>query len=187
MEPSQDYAVTIKVRNGRILSRMRAKGIKSLPELAEKAGIGYSRLAAIVALKALPTGKRGAWVAGIENVAGVLGCDVEDLFTEAQRENVVERNSAEIYMDEPDVMALASGDWERTQRIKMEANRLLGAIRRPRDREVIERRMAGETLEEIGEDLGVLRERVRQIEARAQRDMRWAARELSEGREVLRD
>jgi DNA-binding CsgD family transcriptional regulator len=172
MGPSQDYAVTIKVSNGRILSRMRAKGIKSLPELAEKAGIHYKTLWAVVSLKKSPIGARGAWIAGIENVAGVLGCDVEDLFTEAQRENVVERNSAEIYMDEPDVMALTSGDPERAYWIKAESQRLLNAIKSPRSRDVVERRMSGETLREIADSMDRSVELVRHLEARGYRNMR---------------
>lgn len=172
---AQDYSVKVTVRNGRILSRMRARGIESLSELARQAGISYSKLWAIVALRERPIGARGAWVAGIENVAGVLGCDVEDLFTDAQRENVVERNSAEVYMDEPDVMALTSGDPERAYWIKSEAQRLLGAIKSPRQRDIVERRLSGETLQEIADSMGRSKERVRSLEAKAYWAMRVAA------------
>ena len=86
-----DYAVKITIKNGRILSRMRACGIESLAELARRAGIQYSTLVAIVALKTRPIGRRGKWLAGVENVAGVLKCDVEDLFSDAQREMALER------------------------------------------------------------------------------------------------
>lgn len=175
MNGAQDYAVKVTIRNGRILSRMRARGIESLAELAKQAGIPYSKLRAIVALKERPIGARGAWVAGIENVAGVLGCDAEDLFTDAQRENVVERNTAEVYMGEPDVMALTSGDPERAYWIKSEAQRLLGAVKSPRYREVIDRRMGGETLQEVADAMGVTRERVRQMENKAFRQMRGEA------------
>jgi RNA polymerase sigma factor (sigma-70 family) len=44
----------------------------------------------------------------------------------------------------------------------------------PRQREVIERRAHGETLTEIGEDFGVCRERVRQLESKAHGRMRKA-------------
>lgn len=172
---TSDYAVKVTVRNGRILSRMRQRGIKSLSELAQKAGIPYSKLCAIVALKQRPVGARGRWLAGVENVAGVLMCDVDDLFTDAQRENVVERNSSEIYVDEPDVMALTSGDPERAYWIRTAAEKLLESIPSERSRGVVLRRMDGDTLEQIGEDLGVCRDRVRQIEAKAFRQMRAVA------------
>lgn len=170
-----DYAVKVTIRNGRILSRMRAKGIKSLSELAEKAGIPYSKLCGIVGLKERPIGVRGAWKAGIENVAGVLGCDVDDLFTDAQRENLLERNSGEIYMDEPEVMALTLSDLERAYMIKTEAQRLLGAIKSDRTRDIIVRHIEGDTLKEIADDLGLSHERVRQIEGKALRQMRGMA------------
>jgi RNA polymerase sigma factor (sigma-70 family) len=44
----------------------------------------------------------------------------------------------------------------------------------PRQREVVERRAQGETLTAIGADMGVCRERVRQLEVKAHRRMRKA-------------
>ena len=170
-----DYAVTVTIRNGRILSRMRAKGIKSLIELARQAGMSPRILYEIVQLKKRPFGARGAWVGGIENVAGVLGCDVDDLFTDAQRENTLERNSGEIYLDEPEVMELTSGDPERAYWIKAEAQRLLGAIKSDRARDIVVRHIEGDTFKEIADDYGLSMERVRQIDAKAKREMRGMA------------
>jgi transcriptional regulator with XRE-family HTH domain len=162
-----DYAVKITIKNGRILSRMRARGIKTLRELARKAGIPYGTLCSIVALKKRPVGVRGEWVTGVENVAGVLMCDVDDLFTDAQREMEIERNSGEVYMDEPEVVALTSGDPERAYWIKSEAQRLLAAIPSERSRSVVMRCLDGETFAEIAEDLGVSSSRVQQIRDKA--------------------
>jgi hypothetical protein len=175
MNTSNDYAVTVKIRNGRILSRMGAKGIKTLPELAQKAGMSYKSLWEIVSLKKRPVGVRGNWVAGLENVAGVLGCDVDDLFTDAQRESALEKNSGEIYLDEPEVMALTAGDPEREYMIKTEARRLLDTLTKPRTRDIVTRRLVGETLDEIGTDYGISKDRVRQIEEKAYRTMRTVA------------
>lgn len=175
MHSSNDYAVTVKIRNGRILSRMRAKGINTLPELAQKAGMPYKTLWAIVGMKMRPKGARGNWVAGLENVAGVLGCDVDDLFTDAQRESTLEKNSGEIYLDEPEIMALTAGDPEREYMIKAEAQRLLDTLTKPRTKDIVERRLVGETLDEIGADYGISKDRVRQIEEKAYRSMRTVA------------
>ena len=171
-----DYAVKITIKNGRILSRMRACGIESLAELARRAGISYPILVQIVALKRRPVGRRGEWLAGLENVAGVLQCDVDDLFSDAQREMALERNSGEVYMGEPEVMALTTGNPERAYWIKTEAQRLLSALPDERTKTVVLRRMDGETFDEIAHDMGVCRERVRQIEQRAIRVMRQKAR-----------
>ena len=169
-----DYAVKITVRNGRILRRMRERGINTLRELADKSGMGYSRLCAVVALTQRPTGKSG-WAAGIEDVAGVLMCDVDDLFTDAQRDNVLETNSREIYMSEPEVMALASGDMERATGIKLEVERLLLALPDDRVRDIVQRRAVGDTLEDLAVEHGVTKERIRQIELKAHRNMLGAA------------
>lgn len=170
-----DYAVKITIKNGRILSRMRARGIESLAELARRAGIKYQTLIEIVALKKRPIGKRGKWLEGLENVAGVLKCDVEDLFSDAQREMALERNSGEIYLNEPEVMALTAGNPERAYWIKTEAQRLLASIRDDRAKSVVMRHMDGETYDEIARDMGVCTERIRQIERKAMRQMREKA------------
>jgi transcriptional regulator with XRE-family HTH domain len=171
-----DYAVKITIKNGRILSRMRARGIDSLAELARQSGIQYQVLANIVALRKRPVGVKGKWIAGLENVAGVLQCDVDDLFSDAQREMALERNSGEVYMDEPEVMALTTGNPERAYWIKTEAQRLLDALPNERTKSVVIRHMNGETLDEIAIDMGVTRERVRQIEQKAFRIMRGKVR-----------
>jgi len=170
-----DYAVKITIKNGRILSRMRARGINSLAELARQAGISYQSLTEIVSLKKRPVGQRGKWLASVENVAGVLQCDVDDLFSDAQREMALKRNSGEVYMDEPEVMALTSGNPERAYWIKTEAQRLLDAIPNERAKSVVMRHMGGETYEEIASDLNLSRERVRQLEQEAIRKMRVKA------------
>lgn len=171
-----DYAVKITIKNGRILSRMRACGIESLAELARRAGIRYPTLVAIVALKTRPIGRRGKWLAGVENVAGVLKCDVEDLFSDAQREMALERNSGEVYLDEPEVMALTTGNPERAYFIKAEAERLLAALPNERDRSVVMRSMSGETYADIARDMGICKSRVHQIEQRSIRVMRQKSR-----------
>jgi transcriptional regulator with XRE-family HTH domain len=167
-----DYAVKITIKNGRILSRMRARGIESLAELARQAGISYQRLTEIVSLKRRPVGRWGKWAAGLEDVAGVLQCDVEDLFSDAQREMALQRNSGEVYMDEPEVMALTTGNTERAYFIKTEAQRLLDALPNERAKSVVMRHMNGETYDEIARDMSVTPERIRQIEQKAFRIMR---------------
>jgi transcriptional regulator with XRE-family HTH domain len=170
-----DYAVKITIKNGRILSRMRARGIESLAELARQSGIGYQMLTQIVSLKRRPVGVRGEWAAGLENVAGVLQCDVDDLFSDAQREMALERNSGEVYMDEPEVMALTTGDPERAYWIKNEAQRLLDAMPDGRHKSVVMRHMDGETIDEIACDMGISRSRVAQIEQQAMLRMKLRA------------
>jgi transcriptional regulator with XRE-family HTH domain len=170
-----DYAVKVSVRNGRILSRMKALGIESQAELARRAGIPATTLNAIICLRTPPLGRRGQWIDGVEDVAGALGCDPEDLFTERQLTLAVKTNSSEVYMDEPTVAALASGDMETSAWASIEAQRLLEAVPTKRARDVVMRRAEGETYDEIAADYRVGRERIRQIEMKALRQMKARA------------
>ena len=70
-----------------------------------------------------------------------------------------------------DVLA-ADGDTPEREAAAMEAVRLLSGLE-DRQRDVIARRCADETLAEIGERFGVSRERVRQIEQKALKRLRW--------------
>jgi DNA-directed RNA polymerase sigma subunit (sigma70/sigma32) len=79
-----------------------------------------------------------------------------------------------------DVAALALARLTAARRRQLLATRLLSQLS-ARDREVLERRLAGETLQAIGTRLGLSREGVRQIGERALSRLRRAAASLSEG------
>jgi DNA-directed RNA polymerase specialized sigma subunit len=166
-----DYTVKITIKNGRILRLMRKAGIATVAELSRKCGVTQSQIGDIINLKKAPVNSRGQWAGGVENIAGVLCCDPEDMFTESQLTLAIKSNSRTIEMDEPQVMALASGDAESQSWARIETQRLLGGLNE-RSRQIIEARAEGETAGEIAEQLNLSVARIHQIEATALRKMR---------------
>ncbi len=171
---SADYAVTVKVRNGRILSRMRALGIRNQSDLAQRIGVHPSRVGQILNMKAAPLRQNGEYAEVVHKIAAALRCSPDDLFTDRQKVGVLQHNETTVFMDEAQVEALTCGGGEEAAWAKIEAQRLLGILN-PRSRAVVEARMGGASLEEIGAEYGVTPARIRQIEAKAIRVMRGRA------------
>ena len=169
-----DYAVKVTVRNGRILRMMRERGIESVAQLARIAGCPYQTAVQIISLRKAPEKKNGQWTETVLRIAGAFGCDPEELFSDAQRTLEIPTNSREVYIDEPQMAALSSGDMEQSSWARIEAQRLLAGIP-ARERGVVEAIIEGATLEEVGKELGVHRERVRQLYAKGLRRMKGAA------------
>ena len=169
---ARDYEITVKVRNGRILSRARECGYASIAELSRASGITYSQLVSLVAMREKPTGYRGEWRPFVETLAAFLRCEADDLFTDTQKNCSVKTNTGTVFLDEPEFARLATGDGvEQRLLAKSTTDRLL-SILNPRELDIITRRAAGETLDEVGKPYKIARERVRQIEAKSLRKMR---------------
>lgn len=181
-----DYAVKITVRNGRILRRMRERGIHSLRELAEKASVSYSSLAQLVGLKRPPLGPNGEWKYGVENVAGALFCDPEDLFSEAQMTMALKRNSAEVSLDDTAIARLSSGDTAAATFAKIQVDRLLEAVPTDRAKDIVLRLAGGETLETVAREYKISTTRLTQISRKAHRQMRARAAKFERDANITR-
>lgn len=168
-----DYAVKVTVRNGRILSHMKKEGFDTLISLATAAGVSYQYLVDTVGLKKKPLGKDGDWTDAALKISITLKVAPEDLWSDAQQDMQLEKNATEVFMDEAQVAGILSGhDMSRAITMK---NDVLGAIGhlRPREQQVIKGRfLEDKSLEELGVEMQVGRERIRQIEAKALRRMK---------------
>jgi len=167
-----DYSIKVTIRNGRILSRMRELGIPSIPELAKVAGVNYNDAVRLIAMKIKPyKEKKGDYTDLVYNVAAALKCDPDDLFTDAQRTMSLKHNSSEMFVEEETVAMLAAPSAERSVWLKRELEHLMHNLS-PRERAVMSGRLANRELSDIGEELGIGRERVRQYEVKATRKMK---------------
>ena len=170
-----DYAVKITVRNGRILRQMRKCGIESQAELARRAGVCPNVLNTLVCMRDKAYNAKGEWRRIAFDIASALQCEPEDLFNDQQRERALERNSAEVFMDAGQVQAIMADNAEETSWAKIETQRLLSALPSERMRKVVTCKMEGATYDQVAEEVGLSKERVRQIEQQAHRMMRMAA------------
>jgi len=180
-----DYSVEIKIKNARVLRLMRLAGLNTAADLSRLSGVTQSTIGTLINLKISPmSNQTGTWKPMVLKLADALNCMPEDMFSDHQRTSFLANNKRSIEMSEtevdllmdsreqvllPDDVVLAA---ERKGRIVA----LLDEMLTPRQADVLKKRFGldgdGEkTLDEIGATLGVLRERVRQIEAEAMRSL----------------
>jgi hypothetical protein len=110
-----DYAISIKVRNGRIRRKMAECGFSSVNELCRKSGLRPEQIGALLNLKLPPLTKTGSWRRSAAALADVLGCTCEELFSETQRTLALRDNRGECFITEAALLKL-SGRVERPLR-----------------------------------------------------------------------
>lgn len=187
---SKDYAVTVKISNGRIRRAMQNAGLKTVAELCRQAGVPQTEVGRLINLKQAPLNKDGQWRPVVLKLADVLGVVPDDLFSSAQRVMAVTENSVTKYVSEDEVHRLAAADMNAArleflqdnaalEEIDQEQKELLcksimeSSLLSPREVKIIRRRVMGDdTLEDVAKEMDVTSERIRQIEIRAMRKMR---------------
>ena len=103
-----DYAISIKVRNGRIRRRMAECGFSSVNELCRKSGLRANQIGALLNLKVPPLTQTGSWRRSAAALADVLGCTCEELFSETQRTLALRDNRGECFISEAELLKLSS-------------------------------------------------------------------------------
>jgi hypothetical protein len=95
-----DYAIAIRVRNGRIKRKIAECGFSSVSDLCRKSGLHAERIGALLNLKLSPLTQDGRWRRSAVALAEVLGCTCEDLFSETQRILALRHNHGECFITE---------------------------------------------------------------------------------------
>lgn len=176
-----EYLVKVTVRNNLILRRMKELGIKTQEDLAQLCGISQPAVSALIGMRIRATNKvTGDWTDHAHRLSAALRVEPEELWTEKQRDMMLDRSSREVSMSEDAVMQLASGlGPEQTVQHALMSERIDAALATldPRERGAVKARFFdGATFEEIGQEYGISRERVRQLVVRALRKLRHPAR-----------
>jgi len=172
-----EYSVKVSVRNNLIIQRMKQIGILSQTELGNISGLGQRIVNHFVNMKRRPVDYwSGEWTDEAFTLSAALQTEPEYLWTEKQRGMALERNWREISMSEDAVMQLATGQGtEQIVQGVLDAEAVGRAIQTLDEREqkvITGRFFEDKTLDDLGDDLGISRERIRQIEARALRKLK---------------
>ena len=181
-----DYAVEIKIKNGRVLRLMRRAGIASITEMSRKSGVSLKVIYDLISLKRAPLSRiTGDWKPSIKMLSDALNCLPDDMFSDAQRAGYMQSNKRTVEMSQEEVDLLLDKNHEqmslddavyaaeRTDKI----GKLIGEMLTPREVSVIKNRFGfggndEKTLEEVAKMQGVSKERLRQIEAKALRKLK---------------
>jgi hypothetical protein len=107
-----DYAISVKVRNGRLWRKIAECGFSSVSELCRKSGLHPQRTGALLNLKLAPLTEAGCWRRSAADLAEALGCTCEELFSETQRTLALRDNRRECFITETGFLNL-SGRVER--------------------------------------------------------------------------
>src|SRR6202043_1653611 len=98
-----DYAISVKVRNGRIRRKIAECGFSSVNELCRKSGLRPENIGALLNLKLPPLTRAGRWRRSAAALAEVLGCTCEELFSETQRTLALRDNRGECFITESEL------------------------------------------------------------------------------------
>jgi hypothetical protein len=102
-----DYAISVKVRNGRIRRKIAECGFSSVNELCRKSGLRPENIGALLNLKLPPLTRAGRWRRPAAALAEVLGCTCEELFSETQRTLALRDNRGECFITESELLKLS--------------------------------------------------------------------------------
>jgi hypothetical protein len=103
-----DYTISIKVHNGRIRRKIAECGFSSVSDLCRKSGLRPSEIGELLNLKLPPLREDGTWRRSAADLADVLGCTCEELFSETQRTMSLRDNRGESFITESRLLKLSS-------------------------------------------------------------------------------
>ena len=175
--PPPDYSVEVKVRNNRILRRVKAAGHSSLKSFCDAHNFCYSTISELTGMKRSAQSKlSGEWKRITVDLAAALNVEPHDLFNERQAAADFERTKVTYEMNEPPRLESVSAP---SPHLALEHRDLVAKAREDlsgRQLAVIEARFGlngtpEQTLDELASQQGVGRERIRQIEKTALRRM----------------
>ena len=162
-----DFSIKLTVRSSRIITLITSKfGTQS--EMSRQTGINKGEINRWVCIKDTPESLDG-WKKSAMNFATALGVNPSEIWPDHMKSVVLKKATAELTLDAHQVASLTAdqGTTDLKQLVLSSmtdlSDRECGAIRQSAE---------GDTLDEIGNHMGVSRERARQIVIRAQKKMK---------------
>jgi transcriptional regulator with XRE-family HTH domain len=171
--PLKDFHVTVRLKNNHLLARRKAAGM-TIKQMADCIGVGsyaeYERMAK------LPYGVSGHVLGTAKLIADYWGVGIDELWPDSVV--AVAHPKVERELDAMDLVPLSApearlqlsegtpeDDMVRRDRVNLVDSAISELS--PRQQKIINMRVDGCSLDEVGAEVGVTRERVRQVEAKA--------------------
>lgn len=171
-----DYVIHAKLKNANLLRRILATS-KNVAEFCRDHNLSQSEIGDLINLKIPALLQTRGWRTTALKLADIFGCLPDELFVEEQQTLHLLTNQVMIERSRREILE-SRGSLERLER-SIDTKRLLGvltgALNEREERVVKMLHMEGKTLREIGAELKVTQERVRQVEAKAMQKMRKRA------------
>lgn len=177
----KDYRVTVKVRNNRILRKIESLFPNlSIPKFCEQTNVSYSSLHKLINLLDSPILRTGELSACAQSLCDALRCIPDDLWSQEQL-YPLEKNFSDIEMNYEQILAITGSNELLEEDCFAEIENkesenlfktALTCLTAREERVVRMRFYESLTLDQIGNELGICRERIREIEAKALRKMR---------------
>lgn len=185
-----DYRVTVKVQNNNILRMVESLGYQSLLSFSNSTGYGYSTLCKLINMKDAPLGRDGKMREAVYQLADVLGCLPEQLFSATQMETALESNKRTFEVEEAEMRFMLDSSSSNRKSLEdsvMETERDVAITNAldtltTREKEIIELRFGvggsceSHSLDDVAKKFGVTRTRISQIEVKAIRKLRLSSR-----------
>ena len=177
-----DYRVNIKVRNNRILKAIEESGGTVGQKWCDANGLGYTSVNSLINMAVSPVTKMGELIPTAARLCEVLGKLPDELWSDEQI-RPLEKNFTSLEMSReqivalmpPDEIGLQLTDFDQYMHMRELPEKLEEALANLDERKqyiIRSRFFDDKTLDELGKELGVSKDRVRQIEARALRQLR---------------
>ncbi len=172
-----------RARNERMFQYMARVGIPSVAELARRAGVCHATLCQLASMRLSPFYRTGEWRKEAVNVATLLACTLEDLFSEQQQEADEEETQVSMtisqltyFLGQPSGPTTAEEIETLVDRRIMLERAMKGLSER--DARVLSLRLANLLYEDVALLMNTNRERVRSIEAKALNTVRKAVAQM---------
>ena len=175
-----DYYAILKIQQGRLKAAISEAGFESVAALSRFSGINQTSIGALLNFKKSPRCKDGKWRKQVLCISEALCRDPSSLFPEYLNHEIPS-NRMDAFVERAQLNGtiakqLGPADACEDDDMNSVINEVLGTLTN-RERYIMKERVwGGKSLVEIGDKMGLTREGVRQIEAKAMRKLRHPAR-----------
>ena len=179
---SEEYRVKVSVSNNLLIRAIENAGYKTQSEFARAIGCSVATMNCLCGLRISPMTQEGEFTKAANQVMEALGACPTDLWTEEQLTMNLKKSSSWSVMGREELHVLMNGEQKSLldSVAGQELKKAMDDVRKTltyREQQIIGLRFdEDKSLEECGKELGVSKERVRQMEAKALRKMRYPSR-----------